>query len=439
MAAGYNRRTMMRYLTLALCAVLLVGQVPAGGAGSLTPTEEVRRGSSLLFSSFYRKLDRHQALVAEHDALARYTHARLPKVPALVSADDAADDAAAQVDAALATHRTPPQQTAYVALKALAEAAHDRWTAFLTPKEYKEIDETLDPTKIAGIGILTDVDEATKFIRAFFVVPDTPADRAGLRSGDLIESIDGISTRGASVGDAHRRLIGKVGTTVQLFVSHSGAPPAPMSITRAEVQPPTVYFSMLPSHVAYVYVSTFGRETPKEFRTAISRSEAAGARAYVLDLRNNGGGIVGTALSVVSEFVPSGPIVSIESNGGEIQTLEADNTAIPTKPLAVLVNGYSASASEITAAALSESGAGVLVGTRTFGKGVVQSVSVFPDGSAMKVTTGRYFTPLNHDINGRGIDPGVVVQENAGAVFGTPDKDAQLAKAVALVLEKLPE
>jgi carboxyl-terminal processing protease len=258
-----------------------------------------------------------------------------------------------------------------------------------------------------------------------------------MRSGDDIVTIDGVPTRGMTVGDAHKKLIGKAGTDVMLSVQHPSEQPAPVKITRAEVQPPTVYFSMLPQHIAYVYVLTFGVATPREFRTAIQRSEADGAKAYVLDLRNNGGGIVGTALSISSEFVPSGPLVSIESNGGQVETYDADNSAIPTKPLAVLVNGYSASASEITAAAISESGTGILVGTRTYGKGVVQSVNQFPDGSAMKITTGRYFTPLNHDINGRGITPGVVIEENQGAVFGTPSKDAQLAKAVALVSEKL--
>jgi carboxyl-terminal processing protease len=427
---------MMRYFALFLVVAVLGGQTPV--ASSPAPTEEVRRASALLFASFYKKLDPHTVLQAEHDALARYAHANLPSVPLNVSVTDASDVAASQFDAAIANHHTSPVDTAYVALKALTGAAHDRYTQFLTPQEYRTIDEVLDPTKIAGIGILMDTDDATKFVRAFFVVPNTPADRAGLKSGDLIESIDGASTRGWSVGDAHKKLVGKSGTNVVLAIAHPSEAPQSMTLTRAEVQPPTVYFTMLPSHVAYVYVATFGTATSREFRTAVARSEADGARAYVLDLRNNGGGIVGTALNVSSTFVASGPIVSIESNGGEIETLEADNSAIPSKPLAVLVNGYSASASEITAAAIAESGTGVLVGTRTFGKGVVQSVSVLPDGSAMKITTGRYFTPLNHDLNGRGITPGVIVEENRGAVFGTPDKDAQLAKAVALVLAKLP-
>lgn len=430
---------MMRYLALALALFSLAGQAPATLSSSSNAVEEVRRGSALLFSSFYRKLNVHAVLQSEHDALVRYTHATLPKLPVTVSLANAPDIASEQADAAINTHRTPVDATAYVALKALTEAAHDKYTEFLTPKEFHDIDEVLDPSKIAGIGILMDVDEATKQIRAFFVVPNTPADKAGMHSGDVITTIDGTSTRGMTIGDAHKKLIGKAGTTVALGVQSPGASASLVTLTRAEIQPPTVYFTMLPSKIAYVYVATFGVATPREFRTAIARSEADGAKGYVLDLRNNGGGIVGTALSVSSEFVASGPLVSIESNGGQLETFDADNSAIPAKPLAVLVNGYSASASEITAAAISESGTGILVGTRTYGKGVVQNVNPFPDGSAMKVTTGRYFTPLNHDINGKGITPSVYIEENSNAVFGTPAKDAQLAKAVSLVSEKLPE
>ncbi len=247
------------------------------------------------------------------------------------------------------------------------------------------------------------------------------------------------STRGWSVDDARRRLRGKAGTLLSIAFVHPGSKsPQTLSLVRADVKPPTVYFSMLPYDIAYIYIATFGDDTAREFHTAVQRSEAAGARAYVVDLRNDGGGIVETALQISSGFVSSGPLVSIETSGGHIDTFDADAGAIAPKPLAVLVNGYSASASEITAAAIAESGSGILVGTTTFGKGVVQSVTRFADGSAIKITTGRYFTPLNHDINGRGIVPGVIVQENSKAVFGEPGHDAQLARAVQVLEERLP-
>ena len=441
------RRTAVRYnLPMvrfsALVLALLFSGVTATAAGStVTPAQQdvVRQSTQLLLTTFYRKLSAEDVIANERDGLTAYLRAhgaaavKLPPAPPAVDAKSAGDAALAQIDAAVETGKISSDAAVSTAVKAMASAAHDRYTTYFTHDEYKAFDEILDPTKLSGIGVLMDVDPATKYLRAFFVVPDTPADRGGLKSGDDIRAVDGHSTLGFTVAQGRKYLLGTSGTQVRLSVAHGDAAPVETTLTRAEVQPPTVYFSMLPSDVAYIYVAAFGDATPKEFHTAIARSEDAGAKAYVLDLRNDGGGRVGTALAVSSQFIASGPIVSIESNGGEIDTFEADNTAIAPKPLAVLVNAYSASASEITAAALQESGTGVLVGTKTFGKGVVQSVTKFGDGSAIKITTGRYYTPLHHDINGHGIEPNVVVDENKAAVFGTPGKDAQLTKALEVL------
>jgi carboxyl-terminal processing protease len=433
----------IRLLVLAF-VLLAATQASASVAPSAGAGARVRQPASLLFSTFYRKLDPHAVIDAERTALVvrlRVLHAKrsdLPRVPRTLSASDAPALAAAEADAAVA-RGTSRNDAVDTALKAMTTATRDRYTTYFTPREYRDFDEILDPQKLSGIGVLLDVDEQTKYIRAFFVVPETPADRAGIHSGDLLESVDGNSTRGWSVADARRHLLGKTGTSTSItFADPQSQSTQTVSLERADVKPPTVYFSMLPHDVAYIYVSTFGNDSAHEFHTAVKRSEAAGARGYILDLRNDGGGIVGTALQISSEFVSTGPLVSIESNGGEIDTFEADDSAIAPKPLAVLVNGYSASASEITAAAISESGTGVLVGTKTFGKGVVQSVTRFPDGSAIKITTGRYFTPLNHDINGHGIEPGVVVEENPKAIFGKPEQDAQLARALQLVEHQVP-
>jgi carboxyl-terminal processing protease len=437
---------MLRYVSFAL-GLLIAGGVAMAGPISEGPSEQyvVRQSASLLLTTFYRKLPPQQMLNSERDALQVYLrahgapNANLPSVPSDVDAKSAGDTAAREIDAAVATGKISADNAVAIGIKAMTSSAHDKYTTYFTKREYKAFDEVLDPTKLSGIGVLMDTDPSTKYLRAFFVVPDTPADRSGMKSGDNIKTIDGRSTHGFTVAQGRKYLLGKSGTQVHLTVSHAGDGDRDITLTRAEVQPPTVYFTMLPNDVAYVYVAAFGDATPKEFHTAVTRSENAGAKAYVLDLRNDGGGRVGTALAVSSQFMESGPIVSIESNGGEIDTFEADNTAIAPKPLAVLVNGYSASASEITAAALQESGTGVLVGTKTFGKGVVQSVTKFADGSAIKITTGRYYTPLHHDINGHGITPNVVVSENEHAIFGTPGKDQQLTRALEVLKSALAQ
>ncbi len=428
-------------------ALVFAAATASAAPSQTTPSQQevVRQSAQLLLTTFYRKLTPATVIDAEREGLLAYLRAhgaasaKLPPVPPAIEPSAVGDAAIAQIDAAVSTGKITEDDAVAKAVKAMASSARDRYTTYFTRDEYRAFDEILDPTKLSGIGVLMDVDPATKYLRAFFVVPDTPADRGGLKSGDDIRAIDGHSTLNFTVAQGRKFLLGSSGTPVRLTIGHGDETPSDTTLTRAEIQPPTVYFSMLPDEVAYIYLAAFGDATPKEFRTAIARSETAGARAYVLDLRNDGGGRVGTALSVSSEFIASGPIVSIESNGGEIDTFEADNTAIAPKPLAVLVNAYSASASEITAAALQESGTGVLVGTKTFGKGVVQSVTKFGDGSAIKITTGRYYTPLHHDINGAGIQPNIVVDENKSAVFGTPGKDAQLTKALQVLSAALAD
>jgi carboxyl-terminal processing protease len=183
----------------------------------------------------------------------------------------------------------------------------------------------------------------------------------------------------------------------------------------------------------------FGRSTPAEFDTAVARLTSQGAKALVLDLRNDGGGYVNSALDISSRFIASKPIVTVEERGKRATTIDADNDPSIALPVTVLVNQFTASASEITAGALQDDGIGMLVGARTFGKGVMQTLTPLPDGAAIKITTAHYLTPNNRDINLRGIDPDVVVDENRDARFGEVDKDAQLRAAMAVLQKKIAE
>jgi carboxyl-terminal processing protease len=202
---------------------------------------------------------------------------------------------------------------------------------------------------------------------------------------------------------------------------------------RAAIAPPDVSARLLPGDVAYIALRGFGPSAGEQVHAALSRLRARGARATVFDLRGNGGGYETSAVRVASAFVPSGTIVVTQTNHGRKKTTVADGTAAPSLPLVVLVDHDSASGSELVTGAIADHGLGKVVGARTFGKGVVQTMFPLPDGSAMKVTTARYFTPNGGDIDGAGIAPDVAVPEPADAVRGVPGRDPQLDAALTLL------
>jgi carboxyl-terminal processing protease len=435
-------------LSLALCAGLL-GYVRAAEGTDVLPTAsalDVSESYHLLSTSFYRHVDNVAILAGGLEALGdaasrARTRVALPGIPG----DATETQAVNQLDASIArvakaTHQTPAQVT-YVAIAGMAGAVADRYTQFFTPDDFKKFNDFLDPEKISGIGVLVQPDQATGYIALTYVVPGTPADRAGLHQGDLVLSTDGVSTKGMSLDDASKVLRGKPGSVVHLVIQRNGStgalPPVTVAIVRASVVPPTVIYHMMPDHVGYIAIFAFGRDTPDQFNVALKRVEDAGARALVLDLRNNGGGYVDSALEISSRFISNKTLVTVEDRGSHVTTVQADTAAVFGLPVAVLVNQYSASASEITAGALQDNGIATLVGTKTFGKGVMQTITPLADGSAIKITTAHYLTPANHDINLRGIEPDVRIDENHNAHFGEIPNDTQLRAALDVVEKKI--
>jgi len=202
---------------------------PAAGS-TVTPAQQdvVRQSTQLLLTTFYRKISAEEIIANERDGLTAYLRAhgaaavKLP-APIAVDAKNAGDAAIAQIDAAVETGKISSDAAVSTAVKAMASAAHDRYTTYFTHDEYKAFDEILDPTKLSGIGVLMDVDPATKYLRAFFVVPDTPADRGGLKSGDDIRAVDGHSTLGLTVAQGRQYLLGTSGTEVRLSGAHGDA------------------------------------------------------------------------------------------------------------------------------------------------------------------------------------------------------------------------
>lgn len=443
---------MKRFLSLvwvvALAATLVqltaASAAPGGAHLSMIDAGEVSTSYNYLTDNFYKKVDpqivldsvRSQLLAALRTAGAK--HVALPAMHAGTPAfnvheiDREIEDAASE-----AKPKFTPHDLSYVAIDGMMRAVNDRYTVFLTPKEFAGLNQGLDGGDFGGTGIVIQIDDKTKYISVENIVPNGPADKAGVQQDDLITSIDGASTKGMSLPAASGKLRGKEGTRVTLTIQRDASTLPPIIITRAKIHQLSVYEKLLPGKIGYIALTVFGRDTGSELTTALDRLQRLGARALVLDLRDNGGGYLEAAVAVSSKFIPSGPIVSVESRASNITTLDADNTAITPLPLVVLVNGYTASASEITSGAIQDSSVGTIVGTKTFGKGVVQTIYPLPDGSAIKVTTARYLTPRNRDINHLGITPDIVVSENKHPQFGQPTRDDQLARAVQYLADKL--
>lgn len=425
---------------LIVLAVFCLGATPAP---SLPPqvAADVQESYHLLVTSAYRPVSPQTLLAAASDALSEQARKEgTAIVPPSLQVEGDTDATMAELEDAIASSAQASHGSAttfaYAAIAAMTRSLGDRYTQFFTPDEFKQFNEALDPERISGIGVMIAPDAATNELSFSYVVPGTPADHAGLRAGDVMTAIGSMPTKGMSVATASKLLRGKAGTPVAVTVSRTGDPMETYTIRRAEVQPPTVVFKMLPGDVGYVYVIAFGKATPSEFDTAIERLKDQGVKALVLDLRNDGGGYVDSALLISRRFVANKALLTVEERGDRATTINAPDETSVTLPTTVLVNQYTASASEITAGALQDDGVGMLVGVRTFGKGVMQTLTPLPDGAAIKITTAHYLTPRRRDINLRGIDPDMQVDENKDARFGDVERDAQLRAALDLLQKK---
>jgi carboxyl-terminal processing protease len=406
--------------------------------GSLLVSRALRK----LESDFYKPIDPQSPLAGESAALRdvlrskKIGNAPLPTETA--NGDPLADgQRAAELLAYAQQHYASDvgangrDDLTDAALRGIMNSVRDPYTVYLSPREIQGLNESLSGGNFGGIGVyiyqLKDGRVVVQPIEAM------PAARAGMKPGEIVDSVDGKPVRGLSIDRVEAMIRGEVGTTVRLE-AHPFTNPArerAFTIVRETIHVPTVR-AKIEDGFDYIRLSDFGTTSPDEIRKALIDGRDRGARGYILDLRDNGGGLLDAAVKISSLFIPQGTIVSTIQRDGQRTSEEALGDAIgDLHPLVVLVNKYTASASEITAGALQDYRLATLIGTRTFGKGVVQSIFPMPDDGALKITTARYLTPAGRDIQHHGIEPDVLVRQDVDpALIDTP-ADKQLAAAKA--------
>ncbi len=325
-----------------------------------------------------------------------------------------------------------PVLLTYAAIDGMLETLHDRYTEFWTPREYaRNMEETSGV--FAGIGTTLDITKEGRLI-VLETIPNSPAAKMGVLAGDVITHINSNASQGKSLDALTDQIKGDPGTAIHLTVVRNNHPaPIQLLLTRAMVTAPLVDWRMQDAarKIGYVSLSMFGEAADSQFTSAITKLEKDGMRGLIFDLRDNPGGLLNVAQDLASRFVAKGTVVWIQEKSGKMSPLSVEKNKHQNKlhagkyPIMVLVNGNSASAAEIVAGAIKDHNVGTLVGTRTFGKGLVQTIFPLDDDSAVKITTQRYFTPNKTDINKR-YDPLTGVRTAGGIV---PDVIAQLTDA----------
>ncbi len=338
------------------------------------------------------------------------------------------------------------KESAYDAVREMLEKLEDPYTRFMDPEEFKNMQ--IDTSgELTGVGIQIAKDEETDRLIVISPIEDTPAFAAGILAKDIITKIDGTDTKGMEVNDAVQLIRGKPGSSVTLTIQRATAE-TDYEIVRAKIKIHPVKASIEPTpigDIGYIRLTQFSAQASREMREAIQESEAQNVTGYVLDLRSNPGGLLYASIDIARMWLDEGTIVSTVDRGGERERKAANNSALTDKPLVILIDGGSASASEILSGALQDNQRAVLVGTQTFGKGLVQSVRPLGDGSGLAVTIAKYLTPSGRDINKEGIPPDHKVELDEAArktlqgdrtLIGTP-QDPQFVKALEILGQEI--
>jgi carboxyl-terminal processing protease len=304
------------------------------------------------------------------------------------------------------------EQDAYRAIRLMLASLNDPYTRFLDPTAFQDENDAID-SRIVGIGINLQQIKDPPALVVTRTIEDSPADYADLKPGDEILSVNGTSVIGMAPEGAAELIRGDVGTNVRLKIRHSGAVKS-VEITRAEITIHAVATKLLPNNIGYIQLSTFiANDAAREFRLALQR--LAGCDGLIIDLRDDPGGLLSNALEIADMLLENGSIVRTSGRHGQhIDT--SSGTPVTRQAMAILVDRDSASASEILAGALKDNGRATIIGTRTYGKGLVQEINRLPGGAAVHITVSKYFTPSGNDINKIGVIPDIEVGKKEEAL-----------------------
>lgn len=287
-----------------------------------------------------------------------------------------------------------------------------------------------------GIGAYVSLDEATKYGKISGIIEGTPAQEADLRENDIIYKVDGKDVYGMTLTEIVALVKGEENTTVRLTLVRDGEE-IEKDVVRRKVEAPTVTFEMLDDDIAYIQITEFDTITIQQFTEAMAMARGNNMKGLVLDLRSNPGGSLASVISIARQLLPEGLIVYTEDKYGQRAEYKSDGKREIDVPMVVLVNGNSASASEILAGAIKDYGVGYLMGTTTFGKGIVQKPIELSDGSAVKLTISSYYTPKGTNIHGVGIEPDEVVELDSELYYSDEKIDNQLERAKEYLKEQI--
>jgi len=334
----------------------------------------------------------------------------------------------------------PDHESAYSSIQKMLAGLDDPFTRLLKPDQYRSL-QTNTSGELTGVGLQISLDAETKVLKVIAPIAGSPADRAGVQPADTILKIDGVPTAGLSLDEAAERMRGATGSRVVLTIQRTDSEPLSVEIVRDRIALNPVTFELRvadsqsaerpKTKIGYVRLAQFNANATTEVSRAINLLEKQGAEAYVLDLRSNPGGLLLSGIEIARLWLDEGTIVYTVNRQGIEGSFEATGQALTKDPLVVLVNQGTASASEILAGALKDNQRATIIGERTFGKGLIQSLFDLSDGAGLAVTVAKYETPAHIDINKQGIKPDVIVPLDPLAItpLGT-QRDRQYEAAV---------